>query len=141
MFTDKSYESRLSAWSGFRSSLEKSVDPLHDVVKYYSQATLESQRYDPWDQANWPTPWTLVFENKYCAFTLVLGMCYSLKLTNKFKECDIGVWVIKDNDLQTRYVGKINDKIIGLDDEVHLIDDISNRISILKEFTLCDSIH
>ena len=141
MFTDKSYESRLSAWSGFRSSLEKSVDPLHDVVKYYSQATLESQRYDPWDQANWPTPWTLVFENKYCAFTLVLGMCYSLKLTNKFKECDIGVWVIKDNDLQTRYVGKINDKIIGLDDEVHLIDDISNRISILKEFTLFDSIH
>jgi len=141
MFTDKSYESRLSAWSGFRSSLEKSVEPLHDVVKYYSQATLESQRYDPWDQANWPTPWTLVFENKYCAFTLVLGMCYSLKLTNRFKDCDNGVWVIKDDELQTRYVGKINENIIGLDDEIYLIDDISDRISILKEFTLCDSIH
>ena len=75
MFTDKSYESRLSAWSGFRSSLEKSVEPLQDVVKYYSQATLVSQRYDPWDQFNWPTPWTLVFENKYFQIAVSFFVC------------------------------------------------------------------
>lgn len=141
MFNDKSFESRLSAWSGFRSSLEKSDTPLHDVVSYYSQTIRVSQRYDPWDQANWPTPWTLVFENKYCAFTAILGMCYSLKLTNRFKESAIDVCIIKDDALQTQYVGRVNEYILGLNDDVHLIDDISNRISILKEFTVCNSIH
>ena len=141
MFTEKSYEARLATWSGFRSSLEKSETPLQDVLDYYNAAELHSQRYDPWDQDNWPTPWTLVFENKYCAFTLALGMCYSLKLVEKYKDTEIKLAIIKDADLQTRYVALIDNYILGLDNELHLMEDISNEISILKEFVLCSSIH
>ena len=141
MFEEKSYDARLATWSGFRSSLEKSETPLQDVVNYYSAAELHSQRYDPWDQDNWPIPWTLIFENKYCAFTLALGMCYSLKLVEKYKDTEIKLAIIKDADLQTRYVALIDNYILGLDNELHLMEDISNKISILKEFVLCSSIH
>jgi len=141
MFNEKSFESRLVVWSEFRSSLEKSKTPLQDVVNFYNKIELSSQRYDPWDEDNWPTPWTLIFENKYCAFTLALGMCYSLKLMDRYADTEIKLVILKDDNLQTKYATLIDDNILGIDNDIHLMDNISNKISILKEFVICSSIH
>ena len=80
MFNEKVYEDRLASWAVFRGNLTDLDSALFHVRDLYNKAELHSQRYDPWDYANWPTPWTLVFENKYCLFTKTLGMCYTLQL-------------------------------------------------------------
>ena len=138
MFDRKTYEDRLAYWAMFRDSLDKSQTPLQDVNKKYNTLSLESQRYDPWDKSNWPTPWTLIFENRYCAFLKALGICYSLKLTETYKHKPATILIAKDEDLQTRYLCVIDNHVLGLNNEVFLRNDIDNRFSILKEITLDD---
>lgn len=136
MFDIKTYEDRLAQWSIFRSSLAQAEDPLVAVAEYYKNVELVSQRYDPWDRDNWPNPWTLIFENKYCLFLKTLGMCYSLMLTEKYKDTDVKLMIIKDKDLQTKYIAQIEHSILGYKDDVCLIDDIVNEISVLNEYSL-----
>jgi|TARA_R110000851_G_scaffold311349_1_gene471492 hypothetical protein len=81
---DKTYEDRLGAWVAFRNTLEESKDPITDVIECYNNAPTVSIHIDPWDQQSWPDPWQLIQENQYCEFARVLGMCYSLQLTDRF---------------------------------------------------------
>ena len=81
---DKTYEDRLLAWSKFRQGLETSTDPIQDVIDNYNTAPTVSIHTDPWNQDSWPSPWQLILENQYCEFSRVLGMCYSLQLTERF---------------------------------------------------------
>ena len=92
---DLNYEQRLSEWSTFRDSLEASEDPLQDVINYYNKIPTVSIQTDPYTPSTWPSPWELINENMYCDFCRVLGMCYSLQLTDRFKgtkfEIHIGI--------------------------------------------------
>lgn len=134
MFNEKVYEDRLASWAVFRGNLQDLDSALYQVNDLYSKAELHSQRYDPWDYANWPTPWTLIFENKYCLFTKTLGMCYTLHLALSFD--DIEIFIVKDSQLQTQYIGKIDNYILGLNDDVHKINDVINDLSILNSYKL-----
>lgn len=138
MFDQPSYEDRLLYWTMFRDSLDKSQTPLQDVNKKYKDLELESQRYNPWDQTDWPTPWALIFENRYCAFLKALGIGYSLKLTETFKDKTTQLLIVKDKELQTRYLCVVDNHVLGLDDDVCMKNDIDTKFSILKEFTLED---
>jgi len=136
MFEKGSYEDRLLYWAMFRDSLEKSQTPLQDVSEKYNQIELKSQEYNPWNQNEWPNPWALVFENRYCAFLRTLGMCYSLKLTEKYKDKEFVFLIAKDENLQTRYLCVVDNHVLGIDNEVLLKEDVDNRFSILKDFVL-----
>ena len=94
----KKYEDRLLAWSEFRQNLETSKDPIQDVIDLYSTAPTVSIHTDPWDNSMWPTPWELVKENQYCEFCIVLGMCYSLQLTDRFSGSDFEIHIVIDKE-------------------------------------------
>lgn len=140
MFDKGSYEDRLLYWAMFRDSLEKSQDPLQDVSEKYNKIELKSQEYNPWDEKDWPNPWTLIFENRYCAFLRTLGMCYSLKLTERYKDEDLKFIIAKDEELQTRYLCVVDNHVLGMDNEILLKDDIDNKFSVLKEININDLI-
>ena len=119
MFDLRSFEGRLKNWANFRESLETSEDPFQDVVNYYNTAPLVSINTDPWNKSIWPTAWELVNENQYCSFCIILGICYTLQLTERFKESNFEIHIAKDhNNSSAHYYILVDDtKIIGYTDK------------------------
>jgi len=121
MIFEKKYEDRLAVWRDFREKLEVSNDPLQDVVDLYNQAPMCSIHTDPWTPEMWPSPWELVEENKYCDFCRVLGMCYSLQLTDRFKgskfEIHIGVDA-ENSDYQ--YLLYVDEKVLNYENDSYI---------------------
>ena len=115
---DKTYEERLSLWSQFRDTLETSKAPFQDVIDFYNQTPLVSLNTDPWNPETWPTPWELLKENQYCAFCRVLGYCFSLQLTERFKDQNFEIHINTDSEKGYYYFLVINREwVLGYDDE------------------------
>jgi len=71
---------------------------------------------DPYDPDTWPTPWELIDENEYCQFNILLGICYTIQLTERFKNCHPKINVAIDTINKTvYYLLIINDKVYGYD--------------------------
>ena len=61
-------------------------------------------------------------------------MCYTLQLGLSID--DIEISIIKDPQLQTQYIGKIDNYILGLNDDVYEINDVIGDLSILNSYKL-----
>lgn len=83
---DLDQTSRLKAWVEFRQSLETSEQPLHEVALFWSKAPFVQRYLNPNNPSNWPDPWHLILDNKYDDLAIALGMCYTLTLTERFKD-------------------------------------------------------
>jgi hypothetical protein len=94
---DKKYEDRLRIWSEFRKSLETSPNPIHDAIEFYKKVPLVNIQVDPYDKSTWLGPWDLIYENKYCEFATVLGIAYSLQLTERFSQSNFEIHICTDN--------------------------------------------
>lgn len=115
---DKKYEDRLVIWRNFRDELEVSESPFDDVIGFYSKVPYVSIVTDPWDQSSWLGPWELLHENQYCHFARVLGMCYSLQLTERFKDSDFEIHIGIDNTKsETYYLLYVDDVVLNYDQE------------------------
>lgn len=79
---------RLAAWRQFRDSLETSETPLEDVAKLWTCAPFVSPYLDPKIPTEWPDPWHLMLDLKLDDLALVLGMLYTIKLTQRFIDTD-----------------------------------------------------
>lgn len=112
---DLKYEDRLKSWSYLRQDLETSKDPFGTVIAFYNQAPRVSIHTDPYDKTSWPDPWELVQENQYCDFCIVLGMCYSLQLTDRFSgsNFEIHIGIDKQNSRTEYFLLLDNSKVIG----------------------------
>lgn len=118
---DKNNDQRLQAWSEFRKSLETSNTPIQDVIDFYSQSPIVSIHTDPWDETVWPTPWELVQENQYCEFCIVLGMCYSLQLTDRFSREKFEIHIgINNKKSEHYYLLVVGDRVLGFDNSTHV---------------------
>jgi hypothetical protein len=113
------YEKRLGSWSELRESIETSNNPYQDVIDFYKQAPQVSIHTDPWDNKTWPDPWELLLENQYCEFCTVLGMCYSLQLTERFSEANFEIHIgIDEEKSKSHYLLSVNKQtIIGWDNK------------------------
>ena len=118
---EKKYEDRLVIWSKFRETLEESEEPFRLCRELYNKAPLVSIYTDPWDITTWPDPWQLLDENRYCEFNIVLGMCYSLQLTERFSgekfEIHIGINTQKSEHYYLLVVG---DRVLGFNNSTHV---------------------
>jgi hypothetical protein len=116
---NKKYEERLATWSEFRSSLEDSNTPFLDVVEFYASAPKTRYAVDPWGQSTWPDPWQLLEENLYCEFSVVLGMCFSLQLTDKFSGSNFEIHISTNNKkAETHYLLFVDDICVNYKDGV-----------------------
>jgi len=111
---NKNYEDRLAAWRDFRDELEEAEDPFRKVIDFYKAAPYVSMHTDAWTQEMWPNPWELLNENQYDDFCRVLGMCYSLQLTERFKgsKFEIHISTNRENS-ELHYLLYVDDTVIN----------------------------
>jgi hypothetical protein len=75
---------RLIKWKQFRDQLEDSQTPLEDLADFWAKAPFVNSYINPLDTTAWPDPWHLILDNRYDDLAIVLGMLYTLKLTQRF---------------------------------------------------------
>ncbi|MAY89841.1 MAG: hypothetical protein CMN00_01465 [Rickettsiales bacterium] len=132
-----SYEERLSKWREFREHLESSSNPLNDVVQFYKLAPTVSIHTDPFNKKSWPGPWELLNENQYCSFCKILGMCYTLQLTESFNGKTFEIIIGRDMENNARlYLLSINKEVIGLDDNYVHVDQLPESIIIERNYSM-----
>lgn len=137
MFHIQKYEDRLASWNEFRKTLEDANNPIQNVIDYYDQAPRVSINTDPWDNATWPDPWELVYENQYCAFCSVLGTCYSLQLTERFKGSNFEIHIGIDREKsRTVYLLIIDNIVIGWNDGEARIAELSTTLQVEKKYVM-----
>ena len=112
----KKYEQRLEVWSCLRQSLESSNDAFQEVIDFYRQAPRASIHTDPWSKEMWPSPWELIYENQYDDFCTVLGMCYSLQLTDRFKGSTFEIHICTISSLSYLYLLFVDDYVLNYDE-------------------------
>ena len=116
--TDKIRYSRFSSWISLREKIETSATPLEDVTRYFLNKPRVKIYTDPYDSSTWPTPWELIDENEYCEFNIILGICYTIQLTERFKNSQpkINVAIDKINKV-VYYLLFVDDKVYGYIEE------------------------
>jgi len=114
---DRHGTQRLTAWKEFRDSLETSNTPLEDVAILWSQAPFVSPYLNPETPLEWPDPWHLVLDLRLDDLAIALGMLYTIKLTQRFKDaaCEIHT-SMSQNDKHPRYCLVVDNKsVLNLD--------------------------
>jgi len=115
MFDLDNYFDRLSEWKNIRQQIQNSCDPVKVAVEYYEKAERHSLQYDPWKKDSWPTPWQLIDHNKYCSFSIILGIIYSCMLCDRFCSDEFSIIIFQLNTGEIGYTFSINNKIFNLD--------------------------
>lgn len=79
---------RLDHWKSFRYNLNKiSIDEaINNTNQLWARCPFTPFYLDPSSPKNWPDPWTLLIENYYCDLAKVLGIVYTLHLSDHGKK-------------------------------------------------------
>ena len=118
---DKKFEDRLASWKSFRDSLESSNDPIQDTIEFFRKAPVVNIAADPYSRENWPTPWELIEENKFCSFVKILAICYTLQLTDRFSQSSCEIHIVRDNENSSSYyLLYIDDIVIGFSGDTYV---------------------
>ena len=111
---DKSYVERIKAWRTFRLTLEETISPFEDTIEFWNNAPLSSIAADPYDKTTWPTPWEMIEENRYCDFTKILAIYYTLQLTDRFSSSRFEIHItIDEKESVIRYLLFVDNLTIG----------------------------
>lgn len=127
------YESRLLGWYKFRQHLETCPNPLEEVSNYFEKLPRVKFYTDPYDSKTWPTPWELISENEYCHFNVLLGISYTLQLTERFKNCQPKITI--ELDVKSRsvyYLLYVCNKVYGYNNEWIDPEVLPNSLSAQK---------
>lgn len=134
MFKLLKFEDRMASWQAFRQSLNASHDPIQDVIDFYELAPLVSINADPFSKETWPRPWELLEENIYCDYCKILGMCYTLQLTEHFNQSPFEIHIGIDRSCSiTYYLLYVGDRVIGYEANTHVHkESIPDSIQVQK---------
>lgn len=138
MFCKTKYEDRLAEWKKFREELESVSNPIQYAVDYYNQIPNEFRNVDPYSKETWPSPWETIQENQYCEFSKLLGICYSLQLTDRFSHETFEIHIVLDRDSSnTYYLLYVGDRVVGFDGDTHVAKDkIPKKLQPQQRFSM-----
>lgn len=134
----KSFEDRLATWKRLRDNLVSHPDPIQTAINFWNQLPKSSRSIDPYDQTTWPDPWQLIEENVYCEYTKILGIGYTLMLSEQFQDWHFEIQVGVDRQQSKLYYMLVaGDRVIGFEQEksVH-ISSVPKHIHIQKTHVL-----
>ena len=83
------YTQRLIFWRQFRDHLENSSNPIKDILHLYKSCPLTYTKTNFFDKSTWPQAWNLIEKNDYNSVDRLLGMWYTLRLTDRFARSNI----------------------------------------------------
>jgi hypothetical protein len=138
LIADRQQHVRFASWIKLREHLEKSNDPLQDVSAYFLKLPRVKFYTDPYNSITWPTPWELIDENEYCEFNIILGICYTLQLTERFKFCQPKINVALDTVNKTvYYLLFIDDKVYGyIEEEWASVEELPKTLKMQKIYAM-----
>ncbi len=124
-------------WYNLRQRLEYIDNPFDEVADFFEQLPKVKIYTDPYNPATWPTPWELIQENEYCPFNIILGICYTIQLTERFKKCQPKINVTIDTINKTvYYLLIIKDKVYGYDSKWINTRSLPNSLKIQKSYEM-----
>lgn len=138
----KESDTLLQNWINLRTEIEELEDPLNRVAEFFLSLPQVKVYTDPYDPSTWPTPWELITENQYCRFNLILGICYTLQLTERFEQSSPLIQIAVDTKTKTvYYLLLIDDDVFGFADSEWVKDyTLPKSLKIQKNFVM-GSIH
>jgi hypothetical protein len=102
---DQHGNDRLTAWKEFRERLEVSSTPMEDVAILWSRAPFVSPYLNPQNPAEWPDPWHLIADGRFDELAIVIGMLYTIKLTQRFMNSNLEIHTsTPPNETEARYI-------------------------------------
>lgn len=132
----KQFNERLREWRKFRESLEFSHNPIQKTIDFYKEAAIVRINVDPYTQELWPDPWELLNENVYCDFSILLGICYTLQLTERFSQSHFEIHITHDKEKsQAKYLLLVDGYIIDSNGIIS-DNDLSETLSIESRFVM-----
>ena len=136
---DKDYYTRLRIWNQFRKSIETSHSPIEDVLDFWRMAPLGRLATDPYDSDTWPDPWELLDDNQYCEFLQILGICYTLQLTDRFWKSRFEIHIVLDEKesniiyllfVDNQPIGYYNNGVIDRKEITHLKCQMHHKVNL-----------
>jgi hypothetical protein len=120
---------RLARWREFRKELDTMPfeEALKSINDTWGSAPFFNYHLDDSSPFNWPDPWTLLAENRYCDFTKALGMLYTIYFT-KHRKDDLELLVYVDNKKNERYY------VVSIDKGNHILNYHPWEIVNTKQF-------
>jgi hypothetical protein len=130
---EKEYIDRVNSWKQFRENLCDLSDPLLEVLKKYNSIPTDQLTVDPYNQSAWPGPWELLTYKSYCEFAKLLGVAYTLQLTERFSQAQFGIHIYTDYDnSQIKYFLSIDEIYVHLDDNILVTSEKPSFVNAVK---------
>jgi len=113
MFLDTNVEERITQWRKFRDTLEACEDPYKSALDFWNKAPRIDKYLNQYNSQEWPTPWEVLKQNRYCPVAIPLMIGWTLKLTTKFTKEPVLIKISIDHKTKRVYnLVNIKDKII-----------------------------
>lgn len=93
---DKHDIDRIAEWKQLRDYLEQSPTPYQDVANVWGRAPFVENYLDPRYPETWPDPWHILVDDRLDNLAICLGMLYTFKLTERFKDTPCEVYNLVD---------------------------------------------
>ena len=122
---------RLEAWRSFRDILETHEKPFDLVAEFWSQAPFVNNYLDPYYPDSWPDPWHLILDDRLDDLAIALGMCYTLKLTQRFSDVKVEIYKSTSDKKASRYYLVV--------DDVHVFNLEHGRVTSRRSLDKIDS--
>ena len=103
MFLDTNVDERITLWREFRNTLNGCNDPYTKTLEFWKQAPVKEKYLNQYNSQEWPTPWELLKENRYCPVGIPLMIGYTLKLTTRFTNVPVLIKISIDIKTQRYY--------------------------------------
>jgi hypothetical protein len=108
-------EERLLSWRQFRLAVtdlpkQKAIEQINTA---WSFCPFVSKYLSPHDAAQWPDPWTLISEGKFCNLARGLGMLYTASLSSNFDSSDISLDIYNNISGERFDLVRIDDTILN----------------------------
>ena len=124
MFKLQTSASRLKCWKNFRYKINQLPleEALQETVDFWQSCPWTAFYLDINNPLSWPNAWDLIIDNYYCDLAKVLGIVYTLNLSEHGQNLDTEVHVYKDSKTGYQYC------IANLDQGKYVLNLIDNQI-------------
>ena len=103
MFLDTNVEERITQWRDFRNTLEDCKDPFTKTLEFWNKAPRIDKYINQYNSQEWPTPWEVLKENRFCPVAIPLMIGWTMKLTTRFIKVPVLIKISIDIRTQRYY--------------------------------------
>ena len=103
MFLDTDVNERITQWREFRNTLEECNDPYTRTLEFWKQAPRIDKYLNQYNSQEWPTPWEVLKENRFCPVAIPLMIGWTMKLTTRFTKVPVLIKISIDIRTQRYY--------------------------------------